>query len=395
MPEPVAITGIAAITAMGNTPAQNRAQMEAMQHGLRPLSQLDGMPAELGKVPAGWIEPRSLLAGSHYGPAANLTVELARQAVADAALRPDDLRNAWLFVGTSRGNAAGWLAPWPGRRAHQQMATSNSMHSELAAAVSIMLGLRGPYHVLSNGCASGLDAIGFGYWAVSSRLAQRALVVSADLPLVPVLLRSYAQTGLLSHNAVNDPYSPETTGFLPAEGGAALVLEPVPSAARVYGYLQGYWANSDAYHPLGLPADGAGIADCLRLALAAVGADNVTAVCPHASGTRAHGQAERCALRAVLGVAGREVSLHLLKPFTGHAIGASGAIDVALLAQFLRDGLLPPNLPHLTGAGAPFTVPGAPLPFHDRVILKISVGMGGHNAVVALSREEHVTCDGE
>jgi len=220
-------------------------------------------------------------------------------------------------------------------------------------------------------------------------MAPRALVVAADLPLVPQLLDSYRQTGLLSHNGVNDPYGSETSGFLPGEAGAALLLEPASEVGErpVYGYLHGYWANSDAYHPLGVPADGIGTAECLQKALAGLPHWRVAAICSHASGTIAHGGAERAALHAVFPTAHPPISVHLLKPFTGHSIGASGAVDMAIMLHYLRQGLTPPNLPGLSGAGAPFTMPEVATPVaDDALILKISMGMGGHNAIVALSR---------
>src|SRR5438067_2188069 len=291
MNRPIAVTGLAVMSCLGNTPAEHQNAMARGAHRLCPLGEILGGESRFARMPGGWIRPRSLLAGRRYGPATNLSLALARDAVADAKLSPETLRDAWLLFGSSRGNDAGWLAPWPGRRPVSKMATSNSMHSEMAAAISIELGIRGPYNVLSNGCSSGLDALGFGYLAVSSGLAPRALVVAADLPLLDELLASFAQTGLLSQNGVNNPYSPETTGFLPAEGGAALVLEPVCGQSAAYGEVLGYWANSDAFDPLGLPPDGKGIADCIRLALEnlRVSPNEIAAVCPHASGTFAHG----------------------------------------------------------------------------------------------------------
>jgi 3-oxoacyl-(acyl-carrier-protein) synthase len=388
VPEPVAVTAIAVMSALGNTPEEHQAAMDAGRSGLRPLRELPYPDAQFAELPAGWVEPREFLAGERYGPGTNFALELTRRLIADVSIEVEALRDAWLLVGTSRGNAAGWVETWPGRRGHGRMSTSNSMHSEMAAAVSIEFGIHGPYHVLSNGCSSGLDAIGLGYWAVRCGMAPRALVVSADLPLVSPLLSSYAETGLLSRNLLNDPYSPETTGFLPGEAGAALLLERVSEAARsAYGYLHGYWINSDAFHPLGLPPDGRGIADCLRAGLDELPGRRVAAVSVHASGTLAHGQAERRALQTVFADADREINLHLMKPFTGHAIGASGAVDTAVLLHYMRQGLFPPNLPGLTGAGAPFRLPDSPVPLAEEMVLKTSVGMGGHNAVVALSRE--------
>jgi 3-oxoacyl-[acyl-carrier-protein] synthase II len=391
----VGVTGLAVMSCLGNTPAEHQDAMACGAHRLCPLGEILGVESRFARMPGGWIRPRSGLAGRRYGPATNLAVALARQAAADAKLSPEVLRDAWLFVGSSRGNAAGWLAPWPGRRPVAKMATSNSMHSEMAAAISIDLGIRGPYNVLSNGCSSGLDALGFGFMAVSSGLAPRALVVAADLPLLDELLTPFAQTGLLSQNGVNDPYSPDTSGFLPAEGGAALVLEPIfdqsAAPANAYGELLGYWANSDAYDALGLPPDGKGIADCIRIALEnlRIQPREIAAVCPHASGTLAHGQAELCALKSLFfdsekpGVAAAP-SLHLMKPFTGHALGASGAMDAAILFHHLRERLLPPNLPALAG-GELFKLPAEPRAIgSNAIVLKIAAGMGGHNAIVTM-----------
>jgi 3-oxoacyl-[acyl-carrier-protein] synthase II len=383
---PVAITGVAAFSCLGTSLAEHQAKMDAGKHALRPLRELSEDTGDWAELCAGWIEPRSALAGNRYGPATNLALKVTADALKDARLRAEDLRDAWLYVGTSRGNAAGWLGRWPGRRSHRKMAASNSVHSEPAAAISIAHGIRGPYQVISNGCAAGLDAIGLAWMAVATGMAPRALAVSVDLPLLPALLLTYAQTGLLSRNNVNDPYSPNTTGFLPGEAGAAMILEPADVAGtRACCNVQGYWANSDAYDPLGVPADGSGAADCLQLALRSLEDLPVRAICAHASGTAAHGHAEQRALHSVFSNAAETISLHLLKPFTGHAMGASGALDVAILGHYLRQGLLPPNLPGLAGGSAPFVLPECATPFKDGALLKLSAGMGGHNAVVAMS----------
>jgi len=203
--------------------------------------------------------------------------------------------------------------------------------------------------------------------------------------LLPELLDAFLATGLLSRNNVNNPYVDETTGFLPGEAVAALALEvgefPGP---RVLAAL----ANSDAYDnvapaPLGRPTE-----ELLERAmrLPQLEGRTVTAICPHASGTAAHGAAEKAALdRVFSGPPRSPVSLHFLKPWTGHSLGASGAIDCVLLCAFMRENLLPPNL---TGLSSPcplrLPVPAEPLPFGaSSCVLKISAGMGGRNTVVA------------
>ena len=393
--QPVAITGVAVRSCLGSTPEEHAAAMRQGRHGLRPLGEYPGLPAQFAAVPGGWLNDRSCLKGRRCGAASNFAVHLAREAVASASLEPADLARAWIFAGSSRGNAGELFDLAHNRRPVRKFAASNSMHSEIPAAVSIALGIRGGWHLLSNGCSSGLDAIGMGAAMIAAGLAPRVIAVAVDLPLVPRLLADFAATGLLSRSGRNDPWSPDADGFFPAEAGAALVLEPAAQAGvRARALIHGYWVNSDAHDLIGMPADGAPVAELLR-----AGRDGrvhgPVAICPHASGTRVHGCTEPHALQSALAPesgsmasgSAPSATAHLMKPFTGHSLGASGAVDTAILATFLQDGLLPPNLPGLT---AP---PGLPLPAETlsargRDVLKLSTGMGGHNALLLLTGED-------
>ncbi len=381
----ISVRGLGGASALGSGIA---AQMAAMALPHPPLRPLAGHPDCAGTAPellAGWIDDRSWLAGRKYGGAANAAVRAARMAVAEAGWTAAELADCHVFAGTSRGNTGELLGAWRSRRPIRKLAASNSMHSETASAVSIELGIRGPWLTLSNGCSSGLDAILLAYQTLAAGSARRALVIGVDFPLLPVLLDSFLATGLLSRNNVNDPYSDATTGFLPGEAVAALALEvgdfPGP---RILGAL----ANSDAYDniapaPRGVPT--AELLESMRR-LPQLGDRTVTAICPHASGTAAHGAAERAALDRVFSdPAGPPVTLHFMKPFTGHSLGASGAIDCVLLCAFLRERRLPPNLPGLaTPAPTRLPVPARLLPFDpSSCVLKISAGMGGRNTIVA------------
>ena len=152
-------------------------------------------------------------------------LHVAREAVTAAGWSAAELEDTALVVGTSRGNAPGWLAPWPGRRPFKLMAASNTIHSEPAAAISIEFGITGPNHVVASGCSAGLDAVGIAMMMLRSGVAERALVVAVDLPLVPLLLDNYASSGLLAARDRLDPYHSGTAGFIPGEGAAAMALE--------------------------------------------------------------------------------------------------------------------------------------------------------------------------
>ena len=230
--------------------------LEAMASGspgLRPLGECGlPFPENLANLPCGWVPDRSIFKGRRYGAAGNAAIHVAREAITAANWEKEETRAAWLYVGTSRGNVGERAGTWSARRPVKKFAASNTLHSEVAAAVSLQLGIDGPWQVLSNGCASGLDALGHAAIAVALGWAPRALVVAVDLPLVRPLLEDFASTGLLSTHERNDPYAPDTAGFFPGEGVAALTLESPQSARKAWASVLAYAANNDGHDAVGL-----------------------------------------------------------------------------------------------------------------------------------------------
>jgi 3-oxoacyl-[acyl-carrier-protein] synthase II len=368
----LSITGLGALSALGTDVPSHHAAVIGQRVPFRLLGGLLGNDSPHASRPGAWIEDRAMLTHRKWSPVTMAALHVAREAVTDAGWSSEDLRDAALVVGTSRGNAAGWLGPWPGRRPFKLMAASNTIHSEPASAITIELGIAGPNHVLASGCAAGLDAIGIAMMLVKCGAAPRALAVAVDLPLVPMLLDSYASSGILARDSHVDPYRPGTSGFIPAEGAAAMAIEAVSGN---HPRLPHYGCNSDACDPVGIPKDGGRTPELFN-SLACM----PHAVCPHATGTAVQAAADPAALARVFPAGGP--SLHLLKPFLGHTIGASGLLESVVLASFLRERKLPPNRP---GLHAP---PGFALPDHalDAVgpVVKLSHGMGGHNALLVM-----------
>ena len=385
----IAITGIGLTTGLGDGVYAHAQALDAGRSGLRPLAGLLGDDSKYTGLKAAWIEDRSLMMSRKWAPGSMLALHVARQAIADAGLEENDLADAAVLVGSSRGNSADWIEPWPGRRPVGLMAASNSMHGELASAVSIELGVRGPWQVLASGCAASLDAMGMAWMMLRQGLVKRAVVIGVELPLIPQVIEVYEKTGVLATSDVNDPYSLDAGGFFPGEAGAAVVFENAEALAErekagAEVLMTGYWCNSDADSPIGMPVDGAGLRDCLGKAVADLESEpEIVAICPHASGTLLHGQAEMEAMKAAL-PGDRTYSLHPMKPFTGHSVGASGLLDCAILAHYMREQSLPPNLPGLTSPEGPFSLEPCVLRSDGATVLKIAVGMGGHNSVVSL-----------
>lgn len=383
----IEIQGIGIWSALGRGWPAHRAAFADGRTAFSRLDEVVGFEASNSGLVVGAIGDRGALAYRKYSPATNLGLAVARDAVADAGVDCAKLRDAALVVGSSRGNAAGWLSEWPGRRPVKLLAASNSMHNEIASAVSIELGITGPCHVLANGCSAGLAAVDMARMLILSGTVKHALVVGVDLPLCEVLLDVYAKTGLLSRNGVNDPYDSRTTGFFPAEAGAAMWLSAeVGDETSTCPRLVGTWVNSDASDLVGVPHDGGGVARLAAKVMESLDGKRLRAVCPHASGTLVHGQAESRALREILvHMDGDVPTVHLMKPWTGHSMGASGAVDLAILAAAMRDGELPPNLPGLCGVGDCARLPER---FESIVagetVVKIASGMGGQNVIAAL-----------
>ncbi len=362
--------------------------LDALRERRGGLALSGSMPgAGFEALPMGALPSRELVKGRRYGAASNAAVQAATAAVRRAGWSVEEIRASWLYGASSRGNAGEILGVNPWRRPLRKFSASNTMHCEIPAAVSIELGIRGPWQMISNGCSSGLDALGMAWMAVGSGLAPRAVVVAVDLPLIAALLQDFRDTGLLSSNGVNDPFAVDkgqaTSGFLPGEAAVALTLERDSAGRPKLCRVEHYSANSDAYDALMIPEDGGGIEDCVRAAVTAGDVGRVVAVCPHATGTLNHARVEPPALLRALD--GRKVPLLPLKPQMGHTLGASGLLDVALLSACMAEGWLPAVLPGLTPPGCGIPLNEAPLKVTagDRVV-KLASGMGGHNAAVSL-----------
>lgn len=366
-----------ALSALGTDVNAHLRAVRARTVPFRPLGELLGPENTHARRPGAWIDDRSALTHRKWSPVTMAALHVAGQAITEAGWTQDDLRDAALVVGTSRGNAAGWLGPWPGRRPFKLMAASNTIHSEPAAAISIVFDMQGPNQVLASGCSAGLDAVGVAMMMIRGGVAPRALAVAVDLPLVPLLLDNYAQSGLLASTFDLDPYASGSAGFVPGEGAAAMAINgddrPTSLAALHYG------CNADACDPVGIPASGGRTPVLIEKAVALCGTP--AAACPHATGTAVQAKADPAVFRHAFAAA-EMPTLHLLKPFTGHTIGASGLLESVILAAFLRGGTLPPNL---TGRHAPegLRLPADELPCRGTAH-KISHGMGGHNAVLVI-----------
>ncbi|SCL27674.1 beta-ketoacyl-[acyl-carrier-protein] synthase family protein [Micromonospora inyonensis] len=226
--------------------------------------------------------------------------------------------------------------------------------SSLAADVACRHGLHGPAQVVSTGCTSGIDAIGYAHQLIVDGEADVLLAGASDSPISPVTVASFDAIQATSPD--NDdpahasrPFDADRRGFVLAEGAAVLVLEEAEHARRrgahVYCEVVGYASRSNGYHMTGLRPDGLemalAITDAMRQARLAPA--DVSYVSAHGSGTRQNDRHETAAFKRALGEAAYRVPISSIKSMVGHSLGAIGSIEMAACALAIEYGVVPPT----------------------------------------------------
>jgi minimal PKS ketosynthase (KS/KS alpha) len=226
--------------------------------------------------------------------------------------------------------------------------------SSLAADVACRHGLHGPAQVVSTGCTSGIDAIGYAHQLVVDGEADVVLAGASDSPISPVTVASFDAIQATSPD--NDdpahasrPFDNDRRGFVLAEGAAVLVLEEAGHARRrgahVYCEVAGYASRSNGYHMTGLRPDGVEMAlaidDAMRQGRLAP--SDVSYISAHGSGTRQNDRHETAAFKRALGEAAYRVPVSSIKSMVGHSLGAIGSIEMAACALAIEYGVVPPT----------------------------------------------------
>ncbi|MEQ4300188.1 beta-ketoacyl-[acyl-carrier-protein] synthase family protein [Plantactinospora sp. B6F1] len=273
------------------------------------------------------------------------------------------------------------------------------MPSSLAADVACRHGLHGPAQVISTGCTSGIDAIGYGQQLIEDDEADLVLAGASDSPISPVTVASF--DAIKATTPDNDdpahasrPFDRDRHGFVLAEGAAVLVLEEAQHArrrgARVYCEAAGYANRSNGYHMTGLRPDGVEMALAIDDAMAQARCDpaDVSYVSAHGSGTRQNDRHETAAFKRALGAAAYQVPISSIKSMVGHSLGAIGAIEMAACALAIEHGVVPPTANWANRDEecdldyTPNTAREVPV----RVALSVGSGFGGFQSAMVFTR---------
>jgi len=392
----VAITGIGIVSPFGGGKAAALEALRNAQSGIRTITSIDS--AALHCRIAGEV-PREVHEGLHRGHDrfTRLALIAADEAAAQAGHLDVDPHRFGVVLGTGLGGCETIDNSY--RRLYAEgsrippMSIPMTMYNAASSAISTKFGAKGVAYSVVSACASSAHAIGLAAQAIRAGQADVVMTGGSDAPLTPGTISAWESLRVLAIDnehpeAACRPFSADRKGLVLSEGAAVFVLESLERAqargATILGEILGFGATSDAGHITDPSADGAARAMQLALADARLDPRDIGYINAHGTGTRANDVTETAAIRAVFGSSGPPVSS--TKSLHGHAMGASGAIEIASSLLALRDGFLPPtiNLERPDPECDLDYVPNESRPAQVSAFLSNSFGFGGMNAVVAV-----------
>jgi nodulation protein E len=392
----VVITGFGVVSPFGRGRAATLDALRGARSGVRAITSIDASALNCriaGEVPAEAFE------GMHRGHDrftrfALIAADEAAEQAGDLALDPERVGS---LIGTGLGGCETLDASY--RRLYAEglrippMSIPLSMYNAASAAVSARVNAKGLGYSVVSACASSTHAIGLAAQAIRAGQADAVFAGGSDAPLTFGIIRGWEALRVLAIDNEHPeracrPFSADRKGLVLAEGAAVFVLESMENAQRrgaaILAEVAGFGATSDAGHVTDPSADGAARAMSLALRDAKLAPQDIGYINAHGTGTRANDATETAAIRAVFGDAAPPVSS--TKSLHGHAMGASGAIELASTLVSLRDGFLPPTL-NLDTPDPECDldyVPNEPRPASVHAFLSNSFGFGGMNAVIAI-----------
>jgi minimal PKS ketosynthase (KS/KS alpha) len=226
--------------------------------------------------------------------------------------------------------------------------------SSLASEVALKFGAHGPAVVISTGCTSGIDALGYGHQMIQDGEADIMIAGAAESPISPISMACFDPIKATSQR--NDdpahasrPFDRDRDGFVMGEGCAILILEEFETAlargAHIYSEIVGYGTRGNAFHMTGLRPDASEMAEAILDAMrqADVKPEDIDYVNAHGSGTKQNDRHETMAYKKTLGEHAYKVPISSIKSMIGHSLGAIGAVEMAACALAIDRGVVPPT----------------------------------------------------
>ena len=365
----VVITGMGVVSPNGIGREQFADAILAGKSGVHRISHFD--PSDIPVQIAGevrdfdelaWIEKRER---KHVSRVLPLALSAATEALSHAGLDPASLtmdeRRRFAVILGSGGGSQEFTEEQYRLFFHQQyrhmslFCVPTGVMGTLSSDVSIRFGLRGPSHIITTGCTSSTDALGYSLRQIQSGRADLVLAGGADAPIALGIVKGFILMKILTDSwnqqpeKGSRPFTANRDGFVLAEGAWIFVLEEWEHArargAPIFAELAGYGSTCEAFHRVRLKECGEEPARAIGLALrdASIAPENVDYVNLHGTSTQLNDRIETQALKLALGDHARSIPMSALKSQIGHPQGACGAAGVAATIVAMQSGRIPPT----------------------------------------------------
>ena len=403
----VVITGLGAVTPIGNTVADYLEGLKTASNGVAGISLFDAsahacrFAAEVKDFdPTGFLEAKE---SKRWDRFSKFGVVAAKQAVADAGLSIEEENSS--RIGVIIGSGVGGLLTMetqahvlnekgPGR---VSPFTVPMMIPNMATGLAaIALGAKGPSSAVATACAAGSNAIGDAFRLLQLGKADVMVCGGAEASITPLGVAGFASAKALSFRnddptTASRPFDAERDGFVIGEGSGVLVLETLEHAknrdATIHAEIVGYGITCDAHHITSPTPGGVGGAEAIRLALkdGQLEPTSVDYINAHGTSTPANDSNETAAIKNALGERAYQIPVSSTKSMTGHLLGGSGGIEAVACVLALQHEMVPPTINYLNPDPQCDLdyVPNMAREHRLSVVLSNSFGFGGHNVCLA------------
>ena len=411
MKKRVVITGIGAITPVGNTVDEYWNSLKEGKHGFGPITQFDASAYKcklVGEVKnfvaKDYIDPKSARRMARF---TQFAVKATQEAMADSGL--DMSKEDAYRVGTCIGSGVGSLQEL--ENAYGTILTKGPLRvspfvvpmmiSNIAAGnVAIQFGLKGKSIDVVTACASGTNSIGEAFRTIQYGDADVMVAGGCEAAVSPIGISTFDSLTALTSSTDPDrcsiPFDKDRSGFVLGEGAGIVVLEELEHAkargAKIYAEVVGYGCSSDAYHITSPQEDGAGAARAMTNAMSDAGVTpaDVKYINAHGTGTHHNDLFETRAIKLAFGDEAANLKINSTKSMIGHLFGAAGAVEFITCVKSIEDSYIHPtvglretegemDLNYTMGEGVHKDITYA---------LSNSLGFGGHNASILVKKFE-------
>jgi 3-oxoacyl-[acyl-carrier-protein] synthase II len=407
----VVVTGLGAVTPLGNTRDEFWQRLIAGESGVAPISAFDAseLPTRIAAEVKAFDADRLIgrRDARRMDRFAQFAFVAAREAVEDSQL-PEDraFRDATgAIVATGIGGII-TLTDTVKKVVEAKTATKVSpffipmlMGNAAPAQISMQYGLRGPLFAVASACASANDAIATAYASIALGEARAMITGGSEATVTDITVGGFCSMKALSTRneepqRASRPFDRERDGFVLAEGGAIMVLEELESArargAKIYAEILGYGQSADAYNLVAVDPTGNGVELALTRALQSAGIHpaDVDYINAHGTSTPIGDPAESKAIENIFGESARKLAVSSTKSMHGHALGAAAAIEGVATVLAVHHDTIPPTInyefpdPECTLDYVPNVARRSTV----RVALSNSFGFGGHNSVLIIGK---------